>query len=160
MRLQLQKTFEKNEIQNLFEFKVYTDKDDFLNAITAKDYDMALSTIKMTSLPDLYPILNSQDPQINPSLLLNPLLNQYAAENKRNQFAETFSTEMPFFVVGQMIKPYRINNNITLQYTGSYSDTNVRDIILQHISLVSRTQIKGSDIINPTNIINFIHHYK
>jgi hypothetical protein len=86
--------------------------------------------------------LNSQDPQINPSLYFNPVLNQFAAENRRTDVRNIFSAEIPFFIVGQMIKPYRINNNLMMQYTGSYSDLNVRDIILKNLSIVSRNQIK------------------
>jgi hypothetical protein len=43
-----------------------------------------------------------------------------------------------------------------MQYTGSYSDLNVRDIILKNLSIVSRNQIKWSDIINPENLKKFI----
>ena len=156
LRAQLQQYFTQYNIQDLFEFEVYTNKDDFLKAITAKDYDIVLSTIKMTGLADVHTILNSQDPQINPSLYFNPTLNQFLAENKRTDVRNIFSTEMPFFILGQMMKPYRLNDNLIFNYTGSYSEANLRDIIIKNVSVVSRNQIKWSDLINPTNIKNFI----
>jgi len=142
LRAQLQQYFTQYNIQDLFEFEVYTNKDDFLKAITAKDYDIVLSTIKMTGLADVHTILNSQDPQINPSLYFNPTLNQFLAENKRTDVRNIFSTEMPFFILGQMMKPYRLNDNLIFNYTGSYSEANLRDIIIKNVSVVSRNQIK------------------
>ncbi len=156
MRAQLQKIFEQNNVQDLFEFVVYTNKDDFIKAISAKDYDVVLSTIKMTGLADVHAILNSQDPQINPSLYFNPTLNQFVAENRRNDVRNIFSTEMPFTILGQMMKPYRLRNNLLFTYTGDYNETNLRDIIVKNVSVVSRSQIKGSTLINKQNILNFL----
>jgi hypothetical protein len=129
-------------VQDLFDFVVYNNKNDFINAITAKDYDIVLSTIKMESLADVHTILNSQDPQINPSLYFNPTLNQFVAENKRTDVRNIFSTEMPFFIVGQMMKPYRLRDDIIFNYTGSYDENTIKDIIIKNVSIVSRNQIK------------------
>ncbi len=156
LRAKLQQSFEQYNIQDLFEFVVYTNKDDFLKAIAAKDYDIVLSTIKMESLADIHTILNSQDPQINQSLYFNPTLNQFVAENRRTDVRNIFSTEMPFFIVGQMMKPYWLRSDVIFNYTGDYSETNLRDIIIKNVSTVSRNQIKGRDLIKPSNIINFI----
>lgn len=156
LRAQLQKIFEQNNVQDLFEFVVYTNKDDFIKAISTKDYDVVLSTIKMTGLADVHAILNSQDPQINPSLYFNPTLNQFVAENRRNDVRNIFSTEMPFTILGQMMKPYRLRNNLLFTYTGDYNEANLRDIIVKNVSVVSRSQIKGSTLINKQNILNFL----
>lgn len=156
LRAQLQKIFEQNSVQELFEFVVYTNKDDFIKAISTKDYDIVLSTIKMTGLVDIHAILNSQDPQINPSLYFNPTLNQFVAENRRNDVRDIFSTEMPFTILGQMMKPYRLRNNLLFTYTGDYNETTLRDIIIRNVSVVSRSQIRASTLIDKHNILNFL----
>jgi hypothetical protein len=96
----------------------------------------------MESLADVHTILNSQDPQINPSLYFNPTLNQFVAENKRTDVRNIFSTEMPFFIVGQMMKPYRLRDDVIFNYTGSYDENTIKDIIIKNVSIVSRNQIK------------------
>ena len=156
LRVQLQKIFEKYELQDLFEFVVYTNKDDFIKAISAKDYDIVLSTIKMTWLADVHSILNSQDPQINPSLYFNPTLNQFVAENKRTDVRNMFSTEMPFSILWQMMKPYWLRSNLLFEYTWSYNEINLRNVIIKNISIVSRNQIEWNKLINKQNIINFL----
>jgi hypothetical protein len=160
LRTQLKDIFIKNNIQDLFDFVVYNNKDDFINAINTKDYDIVLSTIKMESLADVHTILNSQDPQINPSLYFNPTLNQFVAENKRNDVRNIFSTEMPFFIVGQMMKPYRLRDDVIFNYTWSYDESTIKDIIIRNVSIVSRNQIKWSDLVNPSNMMNFIKQQK
>jgi hypothetical protein len=158
LRTQLQESFNQYNIQDLFEFVVYTNKDDFLRSITDKNYDIVLSTIKMESLADVHTILNSQDPQINPSLYFNPTLNQFLAENRRTDVRNIFSNEMPFFIVGQMMKPYWLRDDIILQYTGNYTDDNIKNIIIKNVSIVSRQQIQWKNLIDVDNIIKFINN--
>ena len=63
---------------------------------------------------------------------------------------------MPFFVVGQLMKPYRLRNDIELPYTGDYTESSLRDIILKNISLVSHNNIKASTLLSKENFLNFL----
>lgn len=153
---QLQSLFIQYHIQDLFEFVSYTTKDQFLQAIASRDYDIVVSPIKLTSLQDVASLVWSEDPQINPSLYVNDYLKTLALNNKRTEFRNIFSSDMPFFIIGHLMKPYRIRHNILFDYTGAYTDDTIKTVILKNVSVVSRNQIKASDLIKLSNIKNFI----
>ena len=156
IRVQLQDIFEDNNVQHLFEFVVYNNQEKFLEAINIKDYDIVLTSMQINWLNDIYRILSSNNLQINPSGYINPVLNQFLLDNNREQSRNIIGADMPFFVVGQLMKPYRLRNDIELPYTGDYTESSLRDIILKNISLVSHNNIKASTLLNKENFLNFL----
>ena len=45
---------------------------------------------------------------------------------------------MPFFVVGQLMKPYRLRNDIELPYTGDYTESSLRAVSYTHLDVYKR----------------------
>lgn len=155
-RYVLTNIFKENGMEDLFEFVVYTKKDDFLQALSIKDYDMVLSTIQMRWLEDIRTILSSQTPEINPSGYINPVLNQFMADNRREDVRNIFSTDMPFFILGQLMKPYWISSKTNFSYTGTLTDKNIKDMILRHTNIVSHSHVQASKLISKENLKNFL----
>lgn len=160
IRVQLQDIFEDNQVQHLFEFVVYNNSEKFLEAIRIKDYDMVLTSMQIRGLDDIYRILWSTNLEINPSGYTNPVLNQFLLDNNRNQSRNIIASDMPFFVVGQLMKPYRLRSDITFEYEWDYIESTLRDTILRNISLVSHSSLQASTLLKKENLLNFISTQK
>lgn len=156
IRVQLQELFEDNGVQHLFEFVVYNNQEKFLDAIKIKDYDMLLTTMQIRSLDDIYRILSSNNLEINPSWYTNTTLNDFLLKGNREQSRNIISSDMPFFVLWQLMKPYWLQKDIDLSYTGNYTEATLRDIILRNISLVSHSSLQAKQLFNKENFLKFI----
>lgn len=115
-RVQLQEIFAEQGVQHLFEFVVYPTQEKFIEAIKIKDYDMVLTSMQMRGLEDIYRILSSQQGEVNPSGYNNMVLNQFLQDNNRTQVRNIIASDMPFFILGQLMKPYWLRNDIELAY--------------------------------------------
>ena len=54
------------------------------------------------------------------------------------------------------MKPYWLQNNIDISYTGSYTEATLRDIVLRNISLVSHSSLQAKKLFNTQNFLNFL----
>lgn len=156
IRVQLQDIFEDNGVQHLFEFVVYNNQEKFLEAIKIKDYDMVLTSMQIRWLDDIYRIISSNNLEVNPSGYNNPVLNQFLLDNNRTQARNVIGSDMPFFIVGQLMKPYRLRNDINFEYEGKYTEATLKEMILRHISLVSHSSLQASKLFKKDNFNEFL----
>ena len=63
---------------------------------------------------------------------------------------------MPFFIVGQLMKPYRLRNDINFEYEGKYTEATLKEMILRHISLVSHSSLQASKLFKKDNFNEFL----
>lgn len=160
IRVQLQNIFADTDTSHLFEFKVYNTQEDFLEAIRIKDYDMVLTTMQMRGLDDIYKILSSTALEINPSGYHNAVLNDFLRANNREQARNIIASDMPFFIVGQLMKPYWLQSDIQFSPTENYDEKSLRSSLLHNISLVSHRRLQGKLLIDKYNFLNFLEEMK
>lgn len=141
IRIRMRELFEEYGLTDLFKFTVYSSREEFQQALQNNNYDMALSTIQMRWLSDVYAILSSSKPEINLSQYLNPVLNQYMLDENRPVVRDIFGANMPFVVLWQLIKPYRIHNDLIVDISDRLPEKNLRQHLIRTISIVSNSQL-------------------
>ena len=117
---------------------------------------MVLTSMQIRGMEDIYRILSSTNTEINPSAYNNLTLNQFLLDQNREQARNIIASDMPFFVVGQLMKPYWLRNDITFDYSGDYIESTLRDTILKNISLVSHSSLQASKLFQKDNFLNFL----